>query len=197
MTKTEFLEQLKNSLNGLSQEDIKKSLDYYEEMIDDRMEDGISEEEAVSGLGTVEEIKNRILEDVSITKIVKAKIKPKRALRAWEIILLIIGSPVWVPVTASLIIVVLVLYLCFWIVILCLYICDFAVFFSGFGSIIGAFAQENGFNTGLFMTGCGIMLIGLAILLFLGFTQIARGLIWVSKKTALGIKKMFVGGKNG
>ena len=40
MTKTEFLEQLKNSLTGLSEEDIKKSVDYYEEMIDDRMEDG-------------------------------------------------------------------------------------------------------------------------------------------------------------
>ena len=58
MTKTEFLEQLKNSLTGLSEEDIKKSVDYYEEMIDDRMEDGIAEEEAVGGLGTVEEIRN-------------------------------------------------------------------------------------------------------------------------------------------
>ena len=87
MTKTEFLEQLKNSLTGLSEEDIKKSVDYYEEMIDDRMEDGIAEEEAVGGLGTVEEIRDRILQEVPITKIVKEKMKPKRSLRAWAIVL--------------------------------------------------------------------------------------------------------------
>ena len=77
MTKTEFLEQLKNSLTGLSEEDIKKSVDYYEEMIDDRMEDGIAEEEAVSGLGTVEEIRDRILQEVPITKIVKENLFDK------------------------------------------------------------------------------------------------------------------------
>ena len=40
MTKSEFLQNLCTSLHGLSEEDIKKSVDYYEEMIDDRMEDG-------------------------------------------------------------------------------------------------------------------------------------------------------------
>ena len=195
MTKSEFLKSLCTSLHGLSDEDIKKSVDYYEEMIDDRMEDGKSEEEAVEGLGTIDEIKNNILEDIPITKIVKEKIKPKRTLKGWEIILLIIGSPVWIPVTAAMIIVALVLYLCFWIVILWLYACDFAVFFSGFASIFGAFVQNNGFNTGLFYAGSGIALVGVAILLFFGFTQIARGMIWVSKKIGLGIKRLFVGGK--
>jgi uncharacterized membrane protein len=195
MTKSEFLQNLCTSLHGLSEEDIKKSVDYYEEMIDDRMEDGKSEEEAVSGLGTVEEIKDVILEDIPISKIVKEKMKPKRRLKAWEIILLIIGSPVWIPVTVALIIVALVIYLCFWIVILCLYISDFAIFFSGFGGVIGAFAQENGFNTGLFLAGCGVTLIGIAILLFFGFTKISQGMLFVSKKIRLGIKRLFVGGK--
>jgi uncharacterized membrane protein len=195
MTKSEFLQSLCTSLKGLSDEDIKKSVDYYEEMIDDRIEDGKSEEEAVNGLGSVEEIKDVILEDIPISKIVKEKMKPKRRLKAWEIVLLIIGSPVWIPVTAALIIVALVIYLCFWIVILCLYISDFAVFFSGFGSIIGAFAQENGFNTGLFLAGCGVTLIGIAILLFFGFTKISQGMLFVSKKIGLGIKRLFVGGK--
>ena len=183
MTKSEFLKSLCTSLHGLSDEDIKKSVDYYEEMIDDRMEDGKSEEEAVEGLGTIDEIKNNILEDIPITKIVKEKIKPKRTLKAWEIILLIIGSPVWIPVTAAMIIVALVLYLCFWIVILWLYACDFAVFFSGFASIFGAFVQNNGFNTGLFYAGSGIALVGGAILLFFGFTQIARGMIWSARRS--------------
>jgi len=195
MNKTEFIEQLRNALQGLSEEDIKKSTDYYEEMIEDRIEDGIDEEEAVKGLGSIESIKEQILMDTPISKIVKEKMKPKRALRAWEIVLLIIGSPVWVPVTAALIIVALVIYLCFWVVILCLYICDIAVFFSGFSAIIAAFVQENGFSTGMLFCGGGIALIGAAILLFFGFTEIAKGMLFVSKKIALGIKKLFVGGK--
>ena len=195
MNKTEFTEQLRMSLKGLSEADINKSVDFYEEMIEDRIEDGIPEEEAVSALGSIDEIKGKILEEIPIAKIVKEKIKPKRALRGWEIALLIIGSPVWVPVTAALIIVALVIYLCFWIVILCLYVCDFAVFFSGFAAIIAAFLQENGFSTGLLYCGGGIALIGAAILLFFGFTEIAKGMLFVSKKIALGIKKLFVGGK--
>lgn len=195
MTKAEFIESLIGSLNGLSEDDIKKSKDYYEEMIDDRMEDGIPEEEAVSGLGTVDEIKDQILEEVPITKIVKERIKPKRALRAWEIVLLIIGAPLWIPITAALIVVALVLYLCFWIIILALYLCDFAVFIWGFGVIIGAFVQQYGFNAGLFMAGCGVASIGIAILLFFGFTKVAQGMIFLSKKMGLGIKRMFVGGK--
>ena len=195
MTKEEFINALSTSLRGLSDEDIRKSVDYYEEIIDDRMEDGKTEEDAVSGLGTIDEIKDQILEEVPITKIVKEKIKPKRALKAWEIVLLIIGSPVWIPVTAAFIIVALWLYLCFWLIILCLYLSDFAIFISGFGGIVLAFVQQNGFNTGLFLAGCGVALIGVAILLFFGFTQIAKGMIWLSKKIALGIKRMFVGGK--
>ncbi|MBR4580385.1 MAG: DUF1700 domain-containing protein [Lachnospiraceae bacterium] len=195
MTKAEFIESLTQSLNGLSEEDIKKSKDYYEEMIDDRIEDGIAEEEAVGGLGTIDEIKDQILEDVPITKIVKEKMKPKRALRAWEIVLLIIGAPLWLPIVLAFIVVCLVIYLCFWIIILCLYATDLAVFLSGILSIFGAFIQTNGFNTGLFLAGCGIALVGTAILLFFGFNQVTKGMFFISKKIVLGIKRMFVGGK--
>ena len=195
MNKAEFIEQLKNSLQGLSDEDIKKSLDYYEEMIDDRIEDGMTEEEAVDGLGSIEEIKNHVLDGLSIVKIVKEKVKPKRALKVWEIVLLIVGSPVWAPVLLCLIIAFLCIYFVFWVIIAALYICDAAILLSGLVSAIGAFAQSSGFNTGLFMFGAALCLVGIAILLFFGFTEIAKGLVWLSGKILLGIKKLFVGGK--
>ena len=113
MNKTEFTEQLRAALKGLSEEDLKKSVDYYEEMIDDRMEDGIPEEEAVNGLGSIDEIKDKILKEIPITNIVKEKIKPKRSLAGWEIALLVIGSPVWVPIVLSLIITGLSIYMTF------------------------------------------------------------------------------------
>ena len=47
MDKIAFLEILQKKLSCLPQSDIDKTVDYYSEMIDDRMEDGTSEEEAV------------------------------------------------------------------------------------------------------------------------------------------------------
>ena len=47
MNKAEFLDALCAHLSGLPQRDIDASQEYYSEIIDDRMEDGLSEEAAV------------------------------------------------------------------------------------------------------------------------------------------------------
>ena len=195
MSKTEFIEQLRSALNGLSEEDLKKSVDYYEEMIDDRMEDGIPEEDAVSGLGSIDEIKDKILKEIPIANIVKEKIKPKRKLGGLEIALLVIGAPLWVPIVLSLIIMGLSLYMSFWTVILSLYVTDFSLFLSGVFCIVAAFMQTNGFATGLFLSGIGVALTGVSVLLFFGFNQIVKGMFFLSKKFVLWLKKLFVGEK--
>ena len=48
MTKQAFLAALGERLVGLPQKDIEERLTFYSEMIDDRMEEGLSEEEAVA-----------------------------------------------------------------------------------------------------------------------------------------------------
>ena len=194
MNKSEFTEQLRKSLQGLSEEDIKRSVDFYEEMIDDRIEDGMGEEEAVGAVGTIEEIRSKILEEIPITKIVKEKITPKRDLKVWETVLLIVGAPLWLPLLLALIVVGLSVYLSFWVIILSLYATDLSVLVAGFGTILAAFIQGTGSGI-LFGIGGGIALIGAAVLLFFGFNQITRGMIYISKKMVLWIKKLFVGGK--
>ena len=78
MTKLQFLLSLHNKLSGLPQNEIEERLNFYSEMIEDRIEDGLSEEEAVSEIGTVDEIAEQIVSDIPLTKIAKEKIKPKR-----------------------------------------------------------------------------------------------------------------------
>ena len=63
MNKREFLQKLENGLSGLPREDIEQRLSFYAEMIDDRIEDGFSEEEAVAGIGTPEEIAAQVIEE--------------------------------------------------------------------------------------------------------------------------------------
>ena len=45
MDKFEFITELRAKLWALPEADKQRSVDYYREMIDDRMEDGLSEEE--------------------------------------------------------------------------------------------------------------------------------------------------------
>ena len=56
MTKQAFLEELRRLTGGLSAGEQARLIDYYSEMIDDRMEEGIPEAEAVAALGSPADI---------------------------------------------------------------------------------------------------------------------------------------------
>ena len=80
MTKTEFLAEIREKIQGLPQSDIEKFLDYYAEMIDDYTEDGRTQEEAIGELGSVEEIVEQILKETPLPHLVQEKVRPSRAL---------------------------------------------------------------------------------------------------------------------
>ena len=94
MTKQEYLSAIRGKIRKMPADDIDKFMDYYSEMIDDRMEDGLSEEDAVADMDAPDDVVDQILADMPLTKLVKEKIKPSHRLKAWEIILLILGSAV-------------------------------------------------------------------------------------------------------
>ena len=62
MTKFKFLATLQDRLAGLPREEVDERLRFYCEMIEDRMEEGLSEEEAVAAVGSVDEIVSQIAE---------------------------------------------------------------------------------------------------------------------------------------
>ena len=64
MTKQEFLDRLEAGLAGTG--DGESVLEFYREMIADRMEDGMAEEEAVAQVGTVEEILANCVQSVTV-----------------------------------------------------------------------------------------------------------------------------------
>ena len=51
MTKDEFILTLQNALSGMHRADLERTVQYYREMIEDRMEEGMSEEAAVADVG--------------------------------------------------------------------------------------------------------------------------------------------------
>lgn len=198
MNKQQFLAAIGEQIQGLPQSDVERSLDYYREMIDDRMEDGLSEEEAVAALGSPEEIAAQILMETSLPKLVKAKLKPSRALKVWEIVLLVLGSPVWLPLLLAAGIIILAVYIVLWAVIVVLYAVDLSFATAAVGGIAGLFLLlYSGFPVqAVLFLGAGLVCAGLAILLFFAFNQITRCLIKLSKMPVLGIKARFIGKEN-
>ena len=137
MNKQEFLARLENGLSGLPQEEAAERLTFYSEMIDDRMEDGLSEEEAVAEIGSVDAIVSQLMEETPVPSPDEEPLRPKRRLRAWEIVLLVLGSPLWLSVLAVAFAVVLTAFLTIWVVILSLWAVELA---SIGGFLIGAAA---------------------------------------------------------
>ncbi len=195
MSKQEFLAELEARLSGLPQEDIGDRLRFYSEIIDDRMEEGLSEEDAVSGIGTVDEVVSQIVAEVPFPKIVKEKMKPKRALKAWEIVLLALGSPMWITLLIAALAVAFAAYVVVWALIVSLWAVEISAVACSLACIFAAFISFIRGNVviGIAILGAGAFFAGLSILLFFGFRQATICILHLTKKMALGIKSMFVG----
>ena len=59
MTKDEFILTLQNALSGMPRADLERTVQYYREMIEDRMEEGMGEEAAVADVGDPIELGRR------------------------------------------------------------------------------------------------------------------------------------------
>lgn len=194
MSKQEFLAQLRKGLYGLPQDDIEERLAFYNEMIEDRKEEGLSEEEAVLAVGSIDEIVKKVVTDIPLTKIAKERIKPKRQLRALEIILLALGSPIWLSLGFAVFAVLLSL----WVVLLSLMLSVWAIFVSiascSVGGILSCIIFIIGANvaSGVAMLAAGIVCAGLSIFMFYGCKSATKGTLLLTKKMAICIKNCFL-----
>ena len=194
MTKYDFLELLEEKLSGLPEKELAERLTFYGEMIDDRMEEGLSEEEAVAAIGNVEDIVSQVLEDTPITKLVKEKIKPKRKRKVWETVLLILGFPIWFSLLVAAFAVVFSLYVSLWSVIISLWACDVAFAGCSVGGVISGAALLGTGNVpaGLAMIGCGVVCAGLFVFFLYGCKAATRGVVLLTKKIVLALKRCFL-----
>ena len=78
MNKIEFLAAVSAKLDGLAPADVREQIGFLSEMIDDRMEEGITEAEAVAAVGAPDEVAARILADLPFATVTEAPAKPKK-----------------------------------------------------------------------------------------------------------------------
>lgn len=194
MRKQEFLAQLRKGLTGLPQDDIEERLTFYGEMIDDRIEEGLSEEAAVCQIGNIDELISQIIADTPLMKRVNEKMIPRKKLKVWEIVLLVLGSPIWLSLLIAAIAVILALYVSLWAVMISLW----AVYGSLVGCAIGGvvagiiFACSDNVLPGIAVIGAGIVCTGLSVFMFYGCKAATKGILVLTMKIAVWIKNCFI-----
>ncbi|MBR3894525.1 MAG: DUF1700 domain-containing protein [Clostridia bacterium] len=194
MNKQEFLDALERRIADLPRYDVEERMRFYAEMIEDRMEEGCDEEEAVAQIGSVEEIAAQILAEKSLGKIVTTeKIKVPKRLSTWEIVLLCLGAPIWLSLGVAAFSVLLSLYAVLWSLV----IAAWSVFgsligvaVSGVGASVVFFCQGSGY-VGAAMIGAALICAGLSVFLYFGCKAATKGTLILARGVIVGIKKCF------
>lgn len=184
MNKKQFLEAVRLRLAGLPQADVERYLDYIREMIDDRMEDGLSEEEAVAAMGSVEYVASQLLMDSKPVPQEPAK-KPRKDLKTWQVVLIVLGAPVWAPVLFGVLMALFGITIGVIATLFGLYCAAGALIAAGLSLVIAGPMQVVMPDL-LFLLAAGFFLMGFGLLWILGLNWIDRMIIrfckWVYRK---------------
>lgn len=180
MTKQEFITQLEKQLTRLPQTEKEHVLNYYHETIEDHIEDGMSEVEAVQSLDSIEVIVKQIYAEREIPA---SPLPQRKSHRGWRITALIFLSPFWLALLAT----AIILYLTLWALIAAL-TCMMLAFLLFV--LVGIWQLLPIFNANM---ASGFVLLG-TILLSLGLIPLCwQGLrasvTWTMQHTGLWLTK--------
>ena len=168
MDKLDFLLVLQEKLLHLPKDDVEERLNFYNEMIEDQIEEGLSEEEAVSSIDSVDEIAEQIKTEIDSAYLDTKLTKVKRKRKPVETILLIIGSPIWLSLLIATFAVVLSLYISLWAVVISLWSIFASLIGCAFGTVVCSigFCIDGNIPSGLVLIAASLICAGLCIFLF-------------------------------
>ena len=194
MKREEYLDRIRALLQNLPPEDLERSLAFYAESIADRMEDGMSEEEAVASMESPEEAANAILLEQPLPTLVKVRVKERRRLSALEILLLVLGFPLWLPLLLTALVLVFTFILLAWVLVLvpasvclALGVSAIAVLFAGVLSLTKITLPAI-----LAAPGAALILAGLAILAGFIVVGTLRLALIVTRALVRGLKSLLI-----
>ena len=186
MTHDEFLGRLGELLACLPAEQVEETMAFYAEAIADRMEDGMSEEEAVAAMGAPGEVAEATLDDLPAVPRAIAKTRRRSNALLWA--LAIVGSPVWAPLLIAFVIMALAIYVCIWILAVCVWVIAAVLGAVGAASLalVAAGVTVGHVPYAIAMLGCALAFVGAALLVAAGAweasKQIARlSALWARK----------------
>ncbi len=184
MSKREFIASLRERLQSLPAYEVEKTIAYYEELIADYVEIGMTEEEAVARLGNINDIVNNTFQERSIPELVRANIHTKKSGSTnFKPLLFLLTFPLWFPLLMTGF--GLLMALVFTVFGLGIGVAAIAI--AAVAALIAAVVLlfQASFGGALFALGAALLFGGLSkLILAPGF----RGLSYVVDKTRLGFR---------
>lgn len=189
MNKQEFLSRLGELLACLPADKVAESQAFYAEAIADRMEDGMTEEDAVAAIGSPGAVAEAILDEMPVIPRTVAKTKRKSHALLWTLIIL--GSPLWLSLGIAFIVVAAAVYVSIWTMAACIWIVAAALLVGLPAGILLAICGGIAGNVpyAVVQLGGGALLFGLGLLglqlAFAASKQLARlSRVWACKVVA-------------
>lgn len=193
MTKAEFLARLTAALSQLPEAERERQRAYYAEMLDDMTEDGLAEAEAVEKLGSPEEAAEKVLREMPLPELVRARVRPAGGWTALSIVLLILGFPLWGSLMLAFLAVLAAVYLTIWAAVAALFAAVAAVALSGAAIVVGALVHLSGGVAALLLAaGTGLVLAGLGVAAFFPALWAARGLVKLTGALGRWVRSLFL-----
>jgi len=117
---------------------------------------------------------------------------PKR-LNIWEILFLVLGSPIWLSLLIAILAIFLAAYIVLWAAVICLWTVFASIIGGALGILLsgGAYAIARKDLIGVAMIGVGIVGSGLAIYMFYGCKMASKALWLLTKKIVVWIRTGF------
>ncbi|MBU5316255.1 DUF1700 domain-containing protein [Clostridium bornimense] len=188
MTKTTFIDTLRGLLQSLNEDECNKFISYYEEIIEDYKESGLTEEEVIKKIGTPQSIADNILSEQDSIDI---KV-PSFSSKILNAILLILGFPLWGSLLLALVLLILSVYIIIWCIPFTTGASSIAFFVAALISIIGSpFMMADVLTVGIVQLGLGVSSVGLSILLGCITIYLSKKLVIITKKLTFKIFKSF------
>lgn len=157
MTKADFLTDLSRRLGAFSAPERERFVTYYDEMLSDRMEDGMTEDEAIGSLEPIDVIAGRIIAENP---------PPARRQRtgAGKWALIVLGSPLWLPLIIAFAAVALALLIALWAALVAVCACCIVFPIAGIAMMLsGVLTLFTRPATGIFSIGIGLVVSALGI----------------------------------
>lgn len=192
MTKQEFLSELERALGKLPHAEVEQALAFYDEAISDRMEDGLSEAEALAGLGPVDEIAAQIAAETP--PIPRAIARANTGSRTLNIVLLAVFSPIWIPVVLALAAAALAVYVAIWAVIAALWAVDAVLVLMPFAGLAALASTLGGGMPlpGVFVFGLSLVSSGFGLVASFAVSWVSKPLFQATRSFARWIASLFV-----
>lgn len=206
MSKNEFLGKLRIEMQNAGLDNISNVIEYYDEMLEDRIEDGMTEEEAVASMESIQSIVNSMKADKPMSEVVKERIKEskdkaeKKGHSALWITLAILGSPIWASLLLAFAVVLFAFYVTIWALIFAFFATTVALGVASIACLVAApvsiFLGWVPIATTVALLGISLFFGGICILLWSPVVSFAKFTTKWCKECVLWIKKKITGKGN-